>query len=102
MPLVLNRITAKWPGKCAGSGAAFGVGATILHDPVRRRCFLPNAAPPDAIVTEPVAGGQSAAYRAGWDAGAPGAAPVHCPHVAGSTEARMWQDGLRDRHASGT
>jgi hypothetical protein len=99
--LTLTRITAKFPGKCAESGKAFQAGTVILHDQVRRRCFLPGSEPEGAVVTEPVAGAKSAAYHAGWAAGAPDAPLTRCPHVAGSPEAKMWGEGLRDRHASG-
>ncbi len=80
---------------------AFQAGAVILHDQVRRRCFLPGSEPEGSVVTEPVAGAKSAAYRAGWEAGAPGAPLQHNPHRHGDPEAQMWLEGLRDRHASG-
>lgn len=98
MPITLNQITAKFPGRCAASGEEFAVGATVLHDPSTRRCFLPAHAPAGALVTVPVAGAKSAAYRAGWEAGAPDAPMASNPHPPGSPEARMWTDGLRDRH----
>ncbi len=99
--MILTRITAKFPGKCASSGAPFEMGTTILHDPVSRRCFLPGNEPEGATVTVPLAGAKSKAYTDGWAAGAPGAPMTTNPHPAKSPEARMWTDGLRDRHKSG-
>lgn len=102
MAMTLTRIRAKFPGKCAASGYEFAAGAEILHNAATRRCYLPAHAPDDATVVEVVAGAKSAAYRAGWDAGAPGAPLSTNPHAASTAEFRMWLDGLRDRHASRT
>lgn len=102
MTPVLNKITAKWAGRCAASGKQFAAGDVILHDPLSRRCYLPGSEPKGYLVVEPVGGVQSPAYKAGWDAGAPGAPMTACPHKTGTAEAKDWSAGLRDRHRSGT
>lgn len=100
--ITLHRIVAKFPGRCAASGEHFAAGRTILHHAEARKCYLPGCEPEGATIVEPVAGSQSAAYRAGWAAGAPGSPMTSNPHPAKTPENKMWTDGLRDRHASGT
>lgn len=98
----LNRIKAKFPGRCASSGADFTAGAEILHDPVTRRCYLPAHAPAGAVIVVPLEGSKTRSYREGWDAGAPGAPFAACPYPDKSAEQRLWAEGLRDRARSGT
>lgn len=100
--MALTRITAKFPGRCAASGTAFGRGAYVLHDPETRRCYLPEHAPEGAEVRDvPLPGEQQEAHGLGWRAGAPDAPPTACPYPAGSPEEAMWTRGLRERHARG-
>ncbi len=82
----MDRIVAKWAGKCAATGRPFAAGATVMHDPSTKRCYLPGNEPVAAEGARDAGRAAARRLRAGEI--------VECPHAAGSPSAAEWHAGV--------